>query len=319
MHGSRSNPGRALAAAAAAAAAALLAPATAGAAEQADLRVEGGGRPLAQATYLADTARIKTATSCGASGAVKTAQGPTALGLLSSASATSSRLRPLAVSDEFEFGLFVCGVGSFTGTGASSYWLYKVDHEEAPDSVDKHALKGGEDVLFYFVDNDAGVNTGSELWLQAPARAEPDGTVTVRVWAYDTAGRRTPAAGALVQGEDEATTDGQGRATLETPARGTLRIRAERGPDVPSQTLSVCITAKPRCASRRGKRIFGTRGGDRIAGSKGPDTVYAGAGKDRVSVRGGGRDTVHCGSARDSVRADDGDKVARDCEVVRRA
>ena len=96
---------------------------------------------------------------------------------------------------------------------------------------------------------------------------------------------------------------------METPKRGTLRLRAERGADIASQTLSVCITAKPRCASRRGKRIIGTAKADRIAGTKGPDTVSSGGGADRLSFKGGGRDTVRCGSGRDRVSADASDRV----------
>ncbi len=82
MHVTRFNPGRALVAAAATVAVAI--PSTATAAEQADLRVEGAGKPLAAATHLTDMARIKTASSstCKGSGEVKTVQGPTALGLL---------------------------------------------------------------------------------------------------------------------------------------------------------------------------------------------------------------------------------------------
>jgi RTX calcium-binding nonapeptide repeat (4 copies) len=317
MKAPRLNPGRALVATVAAVA--VLAPATANAAEQADLRVEGGGRPLAAATYLTDTARIKTASSssCKGSGDVKTVQGPTALGLLWSGSAVTKQLRPVAVSDEFSFGLLVCGISSFVG-GDTAYWLYKVDHKTPEIGADQYPLKGSEQVLWYFSDTTANVNTGDELVLQAPARAEPGGTVAVRVWSYDAAGKRTPAAGAVVQGEDEATADGQGRATLDTPTRGTLRLRAERGADVPSQTVSVCITAKPSCSSRRGKRIIGTAKADRIAGTKGPDTVSTGAGADRVSVRGGGRDTVRCGKGRDRVSADRSDRVGRDCEVVKR-
>ena len=49
MNASRLNPGRALVAAAATVA--LLAPATATAAEQGDLRVEGAGSPLGAAAY----------------------------------------------------------------------------------------------------------------------------------------------------------------------------------------------------------------------------------------------------------------------------
>ena len=216
MKAPRINPGRALVVTAAVAAA--LAPATANAAEQADLRVEGAAGPLAAATYLTDTARIKTtsSSSCKGSGDVKTVQGPTALGLLWSGAAATKRLRPVAVSDEFDFGLLVCGISSFVG-GDTAYWLYKVDHKSPEVGAEQYPLKGGEQVLWYFSDTTANVNTGDELALQAPARAKPGSTVAVRVWSYDTAGKRTPAAGAVVQGEDEATTDAQGRATARNP------------------------------------------------------------------------------------------------------
>ncbi len=289
------------------------------AAEQADLRVEGAVRPLAAATYITDTARIRTTSSstCKGSGDVKTVQGPTALGLLWSGAAVTKQLRPVAVSDEFDFGLLVCGISSFIG-GDTAYWLYKVDHKSPEVGAEQYPLKGGEEVLWFFSDTTAGVNTGNELALQAPARAKPGSTVAVRVWSYDTAGKRTPVAGAVVQGEDEAITDAQGRATLATPNQGTLRLRAEHGADIPSQIVSVCITAKPKCSSRRGKRIVGTAKADRISGTKGPDAITAGKGADRVSVRGGGRDTVTCGKGRDRVNADRSDRVGRDCEVVKR-
>ena len=317
MKAPRIYPGRALVATAAAAA--LLAPATASAAERADLRVEGASRPVAAASYITDTARIKTttSTSCKGSGDVKSVQGPTALGLLWSGAAVTKRLRPVSVSDEFDFGLLVCGISSFVG-GDTAFWLYKVDHKAPEVGADQFPLKGGEQVLWYFSDTTANVNTGDELVLQAPARAKPGSNVAVRVWSYDSAGKRTPAAGAVVQGEDEATTDAQGRVTLETPTQGTLRLRAERGPDIPSATVPVCITAKPSCPSRRGKRIFGSAKADRIAGTRGADTVSAGAGADRVSIRGGGRDKARCGKGRDRVSADRSDRVGRDCEVVKR-
>ena len=279
MNASRINPGRALVAAGRNRRGPCTS--TAAAAEQADLRVEGAGSPLGAATYLTDTARIKTTknSSCKGSGEVKTVQGPTALGLLWSGAAATKSLRPLAVSDEFDFGLFVCGVSSFVG-GDTAYWLYKVDHKTPEVGADQFPLSGGEEVLWYFSDTVASMNTGRRA--RAPGAGAGQarlGTVAVRVWSYDSAGKRTPAVGAVVQGEDEATTDAQGRATVDTPDRGTLRLRAERGADIASQTLSVCITAKPRCASRRGKRIFGTAKADRIAGTKGPDTVSSRRGR----------------------------------------
>jgi Ca2+-binding RTX toxin-like protein len=65
-------------------------------------------------------------------------------------------------------------------------------------------------------------------------------------------------------------------------------------------------------------RLVGGSGGDDIAGGSGRDTVRSGSGKDRINVRGGGRDTVNCGTSRDTVIADKSDKVAKNCEVVRR-
>ena len=80
--------------------------------------------------------------------------------------------------------------------------------------------------------------------------------------------------------------------------------------------------------------IIGTLGADRISGGGGNDTICgepdgstsgsadvidAGAGSDVVDVRDRkGDDTVKCGSGRDVVTADRKDKIARDCEVVRR-
>ena len=64
--------------------------------------------------------------------------------------------------------------------------------------------------------------------------------------------------------------------------------------------------------------ISGGAGNDRIKGGAGRDKISGGAGNDRIDVRDGERDTVKCGSGKDTVIADKKDKVAKDCEVVRR-
>jgi hypothetical protein len=57
-----------------------------------------------------------------------------------------------------------------------------------------------------------------------------------------------------------------------------------------------------------------------IRGGPGRDMVIGGSGRDLVWVNdGSGGDTVRCGRGRDFVMADRGDKVAADCEEVRRA
>ena len=64
--------------------------------------------------------------------------------------------------------------------------------------------------------------------------------------------------------------------------------------------------------------LVGAEGADRLTGGPGRDSVSGGAGADTIFVREGFTDTVRCGSGRDTVSADRRDRVARDCERVRR-
>ena len=65
--------------------------------------------------------------------------------------------------------------------------------------------------------------------------------------------------------------------------------------------------------------IDGGSGDDLLSGNGGHDTIRAGGGNDTIKVRDGDRDRVFCGAGKDSVRADREDRVARDCEHVRRS
>jgi hypothetical protein len=64
--------------------------------------------------------------------------------------------------------------------------------------------------------------------------------------------------------------------------------------------------------------VLGAEGDDDIIGNRGRDSLSGGAGADSISARDGYTDTVRCGSGRDTVSADRRDRVARDCERVRR-
>jgi subtilase family protein/hemolysin type calcium-binding protein/uncharacterized protein DUF11/WD40 repeat protein len=63
--------------------------------------------------------------------------------------------------------------------------------------------------------------------------------------------------------------------------------------------------------------LRGRAGNDLLDGGKGNDTLEGGAGNDRV-IGGPGRDTIRCGPGKDRVTADSKDRVAKDCETVRR-
>jgi hypothetical protein len=65
-------------------------------------------------------------------------------------------------------------------------------------------------------------------------------------------------------------------------------------------------------------RLAGDAGNDRIAGGGGKNRLLGGAGNDRIAARNGTVDRIRCGGGRDRVGADRRDRVADDCENVRR-
>ena len=74
--------------------------------------------------------------------------------------------------------------------------------------------------------------------------------------------------------------------------------------------------------------VDGGAGPDRLSGGAGRDRLIGGAGRDRIEggsagdfiwARDDARDRIHCGTGEDTVFAEDFDRVARDCERVRRS
>jgi uncharacterized protein DUF4430/hemolysin type calcium-binding protein len=285
-----------------------------------DLRVEGANaRALTADRYYTDSTKIKTAKqppSCNGSGATKRLAGATALGTLVDGGLVDTRLDPLLVSDEFSFGLLVCGIGGDNANGSSSYWLYKVNHVSPEVGADQFPVKASDQVLWFFVDG--AKNSGDELELVAPARVKPGQRFDVAVSAYDFAGARRAVQGATVSGGGAtATTDATGVAHLTLNRGGNRTLRATLDPNVPSAPTKVCVnTDLSKCAAARGTRIWGSRRAESIAGTSGRDSILAGGGNDRISVRRGSLDRVRCGRGNDTVRAGRRDRVAADCEHV---
>jgi Ca2+-binding RTX toxin-like protein len=287
-----------------------------------DLRVEGANsRALTADRYYTDSTKIKTAKqppNCNGSGKTKKLSGTTALGTLVDGALVDRRLDPLLLSDEFSFGLLVCGVGGDNASGASSFWLYKVNHVSPEVGGDQFSVKPGDDVLWMFVDGES--NSGDELELLAPARVMPGQQFDVTVNAYNFAGAKHPVAGATVAGGGATgTTDATGVAHLTLNRSGNRTLRAGHGQDVPSAPTKVCVNADlSKCAPVRGSRIWGSKRSESIRGTAGRDSVLAGAGNDVIRVRRGFVDRVRCGRGDDLVRAGRRDRVAGDCERVLR-
>lgn len=216
---------------------------------RAELRVVGShGRVLSERTLATATTKVKASpratcfgTGTGGSGDAVTIPGNTALGLLARGSQLTPSLRPLLISDHFDFGLAICGVGSGVARGSAS-WYLKVNHVAPAVGGEKARIKPGDEVLWALVETEApDFAYPDELALSAPAKATGGKPFGVRVFAYDAKGRRKPVAGAEVTGA-AAPTDARGAAevTLSKPTRLIARF----GSDIPSNREAVCVGGK---------------------------------------------------------------------------
>jgi hypothetical protein len=208
----------------------------------ADLRVVGGGgKILAEETLKTGTTSVPTshkATCFGkgtaGSGKAATIKGATALGLLGQAAKSTSSLRPLLITDAFDFGLGLCTVGGYNTTKKVS-WYLKVNHKNPELGGDAVKLKAGDDVLWAL----AAYPYPNELSLTAPAEAAVGVPFSVRVFSYGDKGKRKPAAGVTVNGA-LAPTDAYGQTTVALT--GPTTLVATHGKDIPSNQVAVCVS-----------------------------------------------------------------------------
>ncbi|HEU4707108.1 MAG TPA: hypothetical protein VFS64_07980 [Solirubrobacterales bacterium] len=210
-----------------------------------ELRVVGsGGRVLAEKPVATATTSVKTSpkATCfgagtGGSGKPVTIKGNTAMGLLASASQSVAALSPLLISDHFDFGIALCGIGSEVAKGKAS-WYLKVDHKSPSVGGDSAVIHPGDEVLW---DLAPSYPYPGELVLSAPDTARAGVPFTVRVFSYDEKGRSKPAAGVKVAGASGPTgADGRATVTLSKPAQ----LVARKAGEIPSAREPVCIGGK---------------------------------------------------------------------------
>lgn len=207
---------------------------------EASLRVVGaGGKVLTEQTLKTGTTAIKTSpkATCfgagtGGSGKAVTAKGATAMGLLAQASKSTAALRPLLITDAFDFGLGVCGIGGSSVHGKSS-WYLKVNHKGQQVSGDAVKLKAGDEVLWDLAPSYPYPN---ELALVVPDNTVSGTPFTAHVFSYDEKGKRKPVAGATVTGA-AAPSAADGSVTV-TVAGPTL-LQAKHGKEIPSPVVCV--------------------------------------------------------------------------------
>lgn len=220
----------------------------AGAKGSADLRVVGkAGKILAEKSVALGPIAVKTSpkATCfgpgtGGSGDSVAVKADTALGLLGRGAKSTPKLRPLLVSDSFDFGLALCGVGGNVAKGGTS-WYLKVNHKAAMSSADTAKIKPGDEVLFALAASDPKTYAyPDELALVAPRRVSAGKAFTVTAYAYDEKGKRKPAAGVKVSGASGLTAaNGRTTVTLGKPRY----LTAAKGDLIPDRA-AVCVGAK---------------------------------------------------------------------------
>jgi Ca2+-binding RTX toxin-like protein len=305
---------------------------------RAELRVLTSDRVLdAGTTYLVGPETVQTdpQADCnfggaGGTGAAFKFPQPTTLSLLQSASRASAKLRPLSITDEFGFGLAVCGIGAVDDR-EGTFWYVKRNHAELTVGADQEPIRNGDEVLIYLAPDNYPAPNPAELELVAPARAQAGEPVDVQVIehacttdpaTFETTCASAPAAGVTVgTGTDAATTGADGSVEVEAEGK-RLKLSATRGADIPAQPLKVCVAEQlSACPAGHGEKIVGRSGKDKIKGTKGADRIRGRGGNDRIDLRKGGPDRVDCGPGKDTVllkRGDSDDKLARSCERTRR-
>ena len=242
--------------------------------------------------------------------------GATALGLLGSAFETQRALRPLGVAED-EFGLRVCRMGPHVETDTPfSGWLYRVNHRSPTVAASLREVGSNDEVLWYFANFGADINTGDELVLIAPARATP-GPVQVR-------GGRSTRSTARGHRADDGTIVRGGRApvpTVERSRHGGRRARPRGAPrgSPPGHLLGADAGLRRGAAQPSARRSAAAASSGRLgpttsATRAGADAITGRAGADRINVRGGEADRVNCGPGRDRVVLS-GNDAARRCEV----
>ncbi len=276
----------------------------------ADVRVvDDAGKTLVDQRQYTGTTKIETSrkANCfgkgtGGSGDAAKVPGTTALGIVADASEYARQLRPLSITDSFDFGLGVCGFGHAIAP-STGYWYLKKNHVGSQTGGDQTAVERGDDILWYLID-DYNDPYPAELAIKAPAEVKPGHKIRVKVSEYADNGKKTPAAGAKIVGTG-VTTDASGKATV--PIQGaTTRLRAVRVGAIPSPAVDVCEQLKlSDCPNGHPLEIDGTDGADHIRSDKRPTVINAYRGRDVVNLKpstNAAPPIVKCGPGKDVVK-----------------
>jgi hypothetical protein len=288
----------------------------------ADLRVvNSAGKSLADGTQFSGPVTIKSdkkadcfGEGTGGSGAKSEVPGSTALGQLAEGGNAFSGIEPLSITDYFDFGLGLCGVGKAVAP-STGYWYLKVNHAASFTGGDQTEVERGDEILWYLI-ADFNDPTPDELALKTVGSPSGD-QVDVKVISYADNGAKSAAEGATVTGA-ESPTDAQG-VTSVSLGDGVTGVRATMSGSIPSNTLRFCAQGG-KCPAGYARTIGGTSESDEITGASEAEEILAGAGKDEIdATKGRAADKINCGPGKDVLVLAKGSKskVQSSCEKVK--
>ena len=272
----------------------------------AELRVvDADGKTLAEQTQYTGAVSIKTdpkaecfGPGTGGSGDKAKLDSANALGLIADGGIASRSLKPLSVSDSFDFGLALCGIGKAISPD-TGFWYLKQNHTASMTGGDLTLLKKGDDILWYLIE-DFNDPTPDELALKAPSRVKSGESITVKVVSYADNGKKTPAEGAEVTGADKPT-DAKGKTTF-TADDDLFGLTATRKGSIPSNTEVICTLIAAKCPAGFAATIGGTNGDDKIVGTAEAEVIEAGRGDDEIDAsQGASPDVINCGGGKDKL------------------
>jgi hypothetical protein len=282
------------------------------------------------AAYVTDTESLKSdpkalcfAGGAGGSGDRVRMEGPTALGLVRSALDWNDALDPISVTDEFSFGLGVCGIGGKKGN-QDRYWSVTVNHEDPGTGGDQAAVQTGDTVLWYLTSYPPPPELEISEYPSGTGVAPFQVTVVARSCTTDfpPSCSTDPVEGASVSGGQglPSLTDADGHAQVPASSEGNLTLQATKDDYIDSAPVKVCVNAtKGECPVAPGLTIYGRDVRDQFSDTQGWDRIKAGGGNDRIDILNGGEDRVNCGAGRDKVivdTSDHDDQIANNCERV---
>lgn len=182
-------------------------------------------RVISTGTTVVSTSSRASCLGGSPGNATRKIEGPTALGALHDAARLESPRQSLLISNAFDFGLGLCGVGPSVASG-EQWWELTHNHKPSMLGGEATSLKAGDEVL-WFLAKSYNLPSPDELVLMAPETSLANRWLNVRVMAFNDAGVRRPVQGAELSLVGAAPTNSAGYTRIRLSQTSRFAARAD--------------------------------------------------------------------------------------------